>query len=321
MNPRMCRILGLLAVLGLLSAGCGGDDASAVDRGGITTIELVANPWNGSALNSEVAKQILESELGYSVNITDIDENDQWAAINSGEKHASLEVWPSGHADNTDRFIYNPDGNVVDAGLLGPVGKIGWWVPGYMIDEYPELATWEGLADTELAKVFATAETSDNRGQILHGHPSWVSYEQNIIDNLGLHIELVYAESEENLVAAFKNAFALEMPMLGYFWTPHSLHGLLDLRQVELPGYTDECYGRESKEVDCGYPADNLFKIVWGGLELGAPAAWQFLRNFNYTTEDQVSMLTAVEIDGLSVEEAAAAWIEDNDDVWRTWLP
>lgn len=61
-------------------------------RGAQTTITLAVNPWNGSAANVAVAAQLLESELGYTVELVDIDENAQWAAINTGDIDASLEV-------------------------------------------------------------------------------------------------------------------------------------------------------------------------------------------------------------------------------------
>ena len=295
------------------------EEMAGPDLGEITTIQLIANPWNGSAANIAVAQQLLE-HLGYTVEVTDLDENAQWSAINTGELHASLEVWPSGHAQNRVDFIDNPNGNVVDGGLLGPVGKIGWWMPAYMVEQYPALATWEGFQDPELAGLFSTAETGD-LGQILHGDPSWVTYEQNIIDNLGLHLELVYAGSEEALLASFDAAFAREDPVLSYFWTPHSAFKTFDLVEVQLPEYTDECGAQaDTGGYNCDYPADQLFKIVWAGLEEGAPAAWTLLHNFNYTTADQVSMLAAIEGEGQSVEEAAADWISANEATWSAWL-
>ena len=280
------------------------------DLGDITTIQLIANPWNGSAANIQVAAQLLE-HIGYDVEITDLDENAQWSAINTGELHASLEVWPSGHAQNRADFIDNPDGNVVDAGLLGPIGQIGWYLPAYMIDQNPALASAEGFTDPALAALFATAETGD-LGQILHGDPSWVTFEQDIIDDFGLQLEIVYAGSEEALLAAFDAAFAREDAVLSYFWTPHSAFSSFDLVELDLPLDPD---GNKY------YPADDLFKIVWAGLEDGAPAAWEFLHNFNYTTADQVSMLGAIDNEGKSVEDAAADWIAANEATWSAWVP
>lgn len=56
----------LLAVLALVAVSCGNDDDS---RGSQSTITLAVNPWNGSAANVAVAAQLLESELGYTVEL------------------------------------------------------------------------------------------------------------------------------------------------------------------------------------------------------------------------------------------------------------
>ena len=286
-------------------------------------IILVENPWTASSLNVNVAKLILEEEMGYEVEIILLDESTQWAAIGAGDAHASLEVWPSGHQKNVEQYI-NELGVVVDGGLLGPVGKIGWYIPTYLLEDHPELATWEGFLDPDNAALFATAETGE-KGQFLAGAPGWTAYDEQIISNLELNLEVVYAGSEEAILAAVESAYRREEPILFYFWTPHSIHAEYDLTEVALPEYTDECYEGvaegNTEDVACDYPADELFKIFWSGLEEAYPDVFTFLSNMNYSTEDQISMVAAVELDDLTPEEAAEAWVEDNEDVWREWLP
>jgi glycine betaine/proline transport system substrate-binding protein len=284
------------------------------------TIKLAENPWSGSQVNVAVAKKLLEEELGYTVEIVTIDENAQWAALANGDIHASLEVWPSGHAESIAQYIQEQQ-VVENAGTLGPVGEIGWFTPAYMIEQHPELATWEGFADPQLAQLYSTAETGD-RGQFLAGDPSWVQYDEQIIRNLGLPLQVVYAGSEEAILAALDSAYSRQAPVLFYFYSPHSAFNRYELERVWLPDYSDECYAREAEEgIDCDYPSDQLFKIVWGGLSEAAPDAYQLLQNFNYTTADQIQMIAAVDSEGQSPEAAASAWIEANEDVWREWLP
>lgn len=284
------------------------------------TIKLAENPWSASALNVAVARILLEEELKYPVEVVTIGESAQWPALAAGELHASLEVWPSGHAENVAEYI-DSQKLVENGGPLGPVGKIGWYIPTYMLEEHPELATWEGLAVPENAALFATAETGD-KGQFLTGDPSWTQYEDDIIANLGLNFQIVAAGSEEAILAALDAAYSRQDPVLFYFWTPHSIHAKYDLTEVALPPYSDECYAKaESGGVDCDYPADNLFKIFWGDLDEAAPDAYTLLKNMSYTTEDQISMIAAVELDGKSVEDAARAWLDANQAVWQEWLP
>jgi len=326
----------LLLGLALVIAGCGGA-APASDSGGAApaasdgggeaassgekiTVKLAENPWSGSQVNVAVAKILLEKEMGYTVELVTIDENAQWPALASGDLTASLEVWPSGHAENVAQYI-DDQGVVENAGLLGPVGVIGWFMPAYMLDKDPDLATWEGFTKPETAALFSTAETGD-KGQFLAGDPSWVQYDADIIKNLGMNIEVVTAGSEEAILAALDSAYSREEPIVFYFWTPHSVHAQYDLVQVELPAYSDECYAKiDAGGVDCGYPPDNLFKIVGSSLKDEAPDVYQFLKNFNYSTQDQIQMIAAVELDGKSAEEAAQAWIDGNEDKWKAWIP
>jgi glycine betaine/proline transport system substrate-binding protein len=285
-----------------------------------TTIKLAENAWSGSQVNVAVAKILLEEELGYPVEIIAIDENAQWPALADGELHASLEVWPSGHAENVAQYIEGQQ-VVENGGLLGPVGEIGWFMPAYVLVDNPELATWEGFKDPEKAKLFSTAETGD-KGQFLAGDPSWVQYDTDIINNLGLNLQVVTAGSEEAIVSALTASYSRNEPLLFYFWTPHSIHAQYDLVQVTLPEYSDECYAKaDSGGIDCAYPSDKLFKIFASSLKDEAPEAYQLLKNLNYTTQDQIQMIAAIELEEKTPEEAARTWIEGHQEQWQAWLP
>ncbi|MBN1219182.1 MAG: ABC transporter substrate-binding protein [Anaerolineae bacterium] len=329
-NQKWILFLALVLGLTLVTTACAGQQATPAsqeeanpaqaEQAKKPTIKLAENPWSGSQVNVAVAKILLEEQLGYPVEIVTIDENAQWPALANGDLHASLEVWPSGHAENVAQYIEDK-GVVENIGLLGPVGEIGWFMPAYVLEDHPELATWEGYQNPENAKLFSTAETGD-KGQFLAGDPSWVQYDADIIKNLGLNFAVVNAGSEEAILAALASAYSRQEPILFYFWTPHSVHAQYDLVQVELPPYSDECYAKiESGGVDCAYPSDDLFKIAAANLKNDAPEAYQLLKNFNYTTKDQISMIAAVELENKSPEEAARAWIEANEAMWKAWLP
>ncbi|CAN5861926.1 ABC transporter substrate-binding protein [soil metagenome] len=329
-NIRLNRlaILSTLTLLWLLTAcvappaaqtpqeqGAAATTAPAAEK---ITIKLAANPWSASALNVNVAKILLE-KIGYPVEITDIDENAQWAALASGDLHASLEVWPSGHQKNIKDYIDTKQ--VENGGPLGPVGKIGWYIPTYMLTDHPELATWEGFKQPEDAKLFATAETGDS-GQFLAGDPGWVQYDTDIIKNLGLNLKVVQSGSETAVLSAVDAAYSRKAPILFYFWTPHSVHAKYQLTEVKLPEYTAECYAKATEGgVACDYPADVLFKIFWPSLKEKAPEAYQLLKNMNYTTKDQIDMMAAVDLKKQTPEEAAKAWVDANEKVWSAWMP
>jgi glycine betaine/proline transport system substrate-binding protein len=284
--------------------------------GDLPGIVLVQNPWTASALNAEVAKILIEENLGNSVEITAIDENTMFAGLAAGDLDACLEVWPSGVT--AEEQAYLDEGSVVQIGPLGAIGQIGWYVPRYVQEQFPETVTWEGFLDPEVASQFASAETGD-RGRFLGTDPSYSQYDEAIIENLGLPLEVVFSGSEAATVAALDSAVAAEEPILMYWWVPTAAAAKYDLVPVELPEYTDECYA-DPAEIDCAYPEDVLVKIAGAHLADKDPAVSNFLGWFTQTNEDQSSMLPAVEIDGEPAAEIAAQWVADNEATWTPWL-
>ena len=312
---RSARLV-FVALLVVLAACAAAPPASAPK----IPIKLAENPWTGSSVNVHVAKILLEEQLGYTVEIVTIDENAQWAALASGDLSATLEVWPSGHAENVAQYIEGQK-VVENLGPLGVVGKISWYIPAYMVEQNPALATWEGLKDPAAAALFKTAETGE-RGQFLAGDPSWVQYDEAIIKNLGLNFQVVQSGSEQAVLAAVDAAYSRQAPLLFYFWTPHSVHAKYKLTPVKLPEYSETCYATaEQGGVACDYPEDVLFKAAWAELKTQAPEAYQLLKNMQYSNEDQIAMIAATELEGKEPAEAARAWVEAHESTWKAWLP
>jgi glycine betaine/proline transport system substrate-binding protein len=285
-------------------------------------IKLAENPWTGSSVNVYVAKQLLEEKLGYAVEVVTIDENAQWPAVSKGDISAILELWPSGetHQKGLKQYVEG-DKTVENLGELGVVGKISWYVPKYVVDENPELATFEGFKKPELASLFKTAETGD-AGQFLAGDPSWVQYDEEIIQNLGLDLKVVRAGSEQAVLAALDSAYSRKQPILFYLWTPHSIHNKYELTAVKLPEWTADCYSEANVgKKACDYPQDVLFKVANARLKDTAPDAYTLLKNMNYTDADQIAMIADVELNKKSPADAAKSWIEKNEAVWSKWLP
>jgi len=315
-RPARIRLMYML-LAALLLAACGGSSATSAPK---IPLKLAENAWTGSSININVAKILLEEKLGYKVEIVTIDENAQWAALGNGDLSASLEVWPSGHAANAKKYI-DEQKVVENLGELGVVGKISWYVPTYVIEQHPELATIDGFKKPENAALFKTAETGE-QGQFLAGDPSWVQYDQDIIKNLNLNFKVVRAGSEQAVLAAVDSAYSRKEPILFYFWTPHSIHAKYKLTAVKLPDYSAACYDKAtSGSVACDYPPDTLFKIAWSGLKDKAPDAYQFLKNMKYSNDDQIGMIAAVDTEKKTAEQSARNWINAHEAVWKAWIP
>jgi glycine betaine/proline transport system substrate-binding protein len=343
MRRRLRFGLAAAVALSLVAAACGSDDddggsagteaapaetsaaggSAAPAGGGDEVVRLAVNPWTGSAVNANVAKAVIEQAGLGTVELVEIDENAMWPAISKGDTlDGVLEIWPSGHAADYETYITGNKG-IIDGGLLGPDAKIGWYVPTFVVDEHPELATWEGFKDPELAGLFKTAESGD-LGQFLMGDPSYVSYDEQIIENLDLPLKFVTAGSEAALITAIQNSVADEKPLLLQFWQPHWLQSQVDLTEVKLPEFTEECAASAAAndgKYACDYPVDKLYKAFSDKLEEKAPNSFQVLSNLQLTTEQQNEIAALIDGEGMSAADAAKQWVDANQDVWQAWLP
>lgn len=279
------------------------------------TVRIALNGWVGYEASAVVLEYLLEEELGYQVTLVQIDEQPSWQALDQGALDVILENW--GHEDLME--LYGPEGNgtVVDGGPNGNIGQIGWYMPAYMVERYPDITTVDGLR--EHAEVFRTPESGD-RGEFLSGAPGFLTQDQGMINHFDLDFTIVYAGSEAAEVTEVRNRYAKGEPVLFYFNEPHWLFTELDLVRVEFPEATPGC-AADLSDVGCDYPRQELNKIYRAGFaEEGGPA-FELIDAWQWTNEDQNAVARLLAYEGLDREEAAARWIEENPEVWRPWIP
>ena len=320
-RSRRLRRGALAAALTVGLAGCGGatiesaseaqDTAGSGDCG---EVDLAVNPWVGYEANAAVIAEVAESELGCEVTKKDLKEEVAWQGFSTGEVDAIVENWA--HEDLKQQYVVEQK-TAVEAGPTGGTGIIGWWVPPWMAEEYPDITDWRNL--NRYAPLFETSE-SGGKGQLLDGDPSFVTNDEALVKNLDLDYEVVYAGSEAALITAFRQAQAQRTPLLGYFYAPQWFMSEVPLVKVDLPPHTEGC-DADPERVACDYPEYELDKIMSREFaESGSPAA-ALIENFRWTNDDQNVVARYIAEDGMSPEEAAEKWIADNPDKVQAWLP
>jgi glycine betaine/proline transport system substrate-binding protein len=311
-------------VVGL--AACGSSTkttstASAASTVPAAPITLAVNPWTGSAVNANIAKVVLESKLGTTVTLTDIDENATWVGMDKGDIDAVLEQWPSGHGPDMKTYI-DEKKTVVNLGVLGPQAKIGWYVNSAALAADPKVATWEGFKDAATAGKFATPETG-NQGRFLMGDPSYVTFDEQIITNLKLPLKYTVAGSEAALITAIQQAETDKKPILLQFWQPHWLQSKVKLTEVKLPAVTKECLASadaKDGKYACDYAPDPIFKAASVKLAKKNAKAEAFLKKFTLTTEQQNEVAAMIDGDKMAADVAAKKWVDANAKLVDGWL-
>jgi glycine betaine/proline transport system substrate-binding protein len=316
---RRIRVAALAAVATLALGACSTPAPAVVAAPGLKptgcgTVTLAVNPWVGYDADIAVVAYLLKHQLGCKVVTKAEAEVDSWKHLAGGQVDAILENW--GHDDLKKQYI-DEQKVAVEAGLTGNKGIIGWYVPPWMVKQYPDITDWHNL--NKYADLFRTKQSGD-KGQLLDGDPTYVTNDSALVKNLGLNYSVVYAGSEAALIAAFRSAEQDHKPLLGYFYSPQWLLSEIELAHISLPPYTPGC-DADPKTVVCDYQPYDLDKIESKKFAYSGSPAAQLIQNFAWTNDDQNQVAGDITDRRLTPDQAAKRWLDAHPSVWQKWIP
>jgi glycine betaine/proline transport system substrate-binding protein len=276
------------------------------------TVNIAVNPWVGYEANAAVVSYVLKTRLGCTVELKTLTEEVSWQGFGTGAVDVILENW--GHDDLKKKYI-DDQKVAVEHGETGNKGIIGWYVPPWLAEKYPDITKSENL--NKYADLFKTSETG-GKGQLLDGDPTYVTNDEALVKNLNLNFKVVYAGSEAALIEAFKSAEQNKKPLIGYFYEPQWFLSDVKLVHVSLPAYTPGC-DAVAAAIKCDYQPYDLDKIISKKFaDSGSPAV-EMLKKFNWTNTEQ--NLVAKDISKkVSYDDAAKKWVDANSAKVDAWL-
>ncbi|UQZ33340.1 glycine/betaine ABC transporter [Paenibacillus sp. PK3_47] len=281
------KSIGLLLLVLLVAAlaGCS-------SQGGSTKVKLAYVAWDSEIASTYVVKEVLESKLGMSVEMLQVDAGPMWAGVADGSADAMVAAWlPGTHASYMEQY-----GNDIED--LGPNlegTKTGLAVPTYM-----EISSIEDLKNADLA--------SSLQNRIVGIEPGagiMMSTEKAITD-YELSDYTLLESSSAAMVQELQKAYADNQPIVVTGWTPHWMFANMDLKYLEDP-----------KGVYGG--AEQIHTMVRTGLKEDMPEAYTFLDQFQWTPEEMEQVMVDIQ-GGKSPEDAAKAWVEANADKVNAWI-
>jgi glycine betaine/proline transport system substrate-binding protein len=265
--------------------------------------------------------QIFE-QMGNNVEYVTTDSQAVYESVRLGDVTLELEVWEGAFGASFRAALEK--GGIVDVGDHNAVTREDWWYPMWTKDACPGLPSWEALNDC--ASLFATAETGD-KGRYLDGPVDWLKHGKERVEALGMNFEVINAGSAAALWAEIGAAEASKTPVVVFNWTPNFAEAVWPGEFVEFPTWVDGCDKDPSVGpnpdalYDCGNPADGyLKKAAWDGMADKWPSAYATLEKISFTNPQIAEMARLVDVEELEPEEAAAEWLEANEDVWKSWI-
>jgi len=320
-GTRRHRLIGLACVAAsaaLVLAGCGGGnikstDTSAAGGKDCGDLNIAVNPWTGYVTNAHLIGYVAQTKLGCKVAYQDVKEEVGWQGMANGTIDTIVENW--GHPDLKKKYITEQK-TVEEAGPTGSKGIIGWYVPPWMAQKYPDITNWKNL--NKYASLFKTSE-SGGKGQLLDGDPSYVTNDEALVKNLKLNYKVVVGGSEAALIQSFRSAEKNKKPLLAYFYEPQWFFSEMKLVKVNLPKWTPGCDSNPAT-VACDYPPYKLDKLISTKFAKSGSPAVGLVKKFTISNEDQNLVSTDIAEKGMSPDDAAKKWIDANPDKVKAWL-
>lgn len=275
--------------------------------------------WESAAIVTSVSKFLMEQGYGCSVTVVPTSSLPAVASVaETGEPDILTELW----ATATPAYAELEAAGKIEtvANVLSDGGIEGWYVPSYLVEAHPELATMEGiLANPELV------------GGRFHNAPDgWGARVKN--DNLikvwdfeSHGLEVFNHGSGETLAASIGAAYGAKEPWFGYYWAPTSVLGRYPMVKVDIGPYLPDVMACVATE-NCASPAKTAYApavVVTGvtpTLADRAPEVVDLMSRVSFTNEQMGKILAWQEDNNASSDEAAVYFLTNNKDVWSGWL-
>ncbi|GMA46676.1 glycine betaine ABC transporter substrate-binding protein [Tetragenococcus muriaticus] len=284
------KLLGMLTLSSaLLLAACsngGGDNDGGGSAGG-DQVNLSYVEWDSEVASTNVMALVLE-DMGYTVNMTPLDNAVNWEAVANGESDATLSAW----LPITQEAQYEEYGDQVeDLGAHTEGAALGLTVPEYMdVDSIEDLD--DQVPDQEIIGI-------DPGAGVVAAAEDTVETYDNLSD------WEVTPSSSGAMTSQLDSAIQNEDPIVVTGWTPHWMYERYDLTILDDPEGT---MGEE----------EHINTLAREGLEDDMPEVYSIFDNFHWDQEDMQSIMLDIE-DGTDPEEAAQNWIDDNQDKVDEW--
>ncbi|ERI52692.1 glycine betaine ABC transporter substrate-binding protein [Pseudomonas sp. NPDC077649] len=274
--------------LGAAALALGLGSALAADK---PTLKIgYVNGWDDSVAATHVAGEILQSKLGYPVELKPVEPAIMWQGVARGDLDATLSAWlPATHGE----YYAKLKDKVVVLGANYQGAKIGLIVPDYV-----EAKT---IADLEkYAKDFDGKITGIDAGAGV------MRRTEDAIKQYELTSIKLMPSSGPAMATALTRAEKAGKPIVVTGWIPHWMFAKWKLRFLEDP---KKVYG-DDEHVDT---------VVNPGLEAKAADATAFLKKFSWSGEEVGAVMLAIR-DGAKPEQAAKDWIAANPERVAGWL-
>lgn len=302
------------------------DVASAASCGTVTIAEM---SWNSAALMANVDRFILEHGYGCDAKLVTGDTMPTGTSmIEKGEPDVAPEMWANSMREALDKGVAEKRlryaGNSLSDG-----GEEAFWVPKYMTDQNPALATIEGVKEN--VKLFKHPEDPDK--SMFMGCPAGWNCQisgENLFRALDLEsagFALVDPGSGAALSGAIAKSYERGEPWFGYYWAPTAVLGKYKMTKVDFGSGVDEAHFKACiTQEGCAdpkptmYPPSLVKTVTTEAFASKAPEAYDYFTKRAFKNAQMNELLAWMEDNQADGKVVAEHFLKTGRETWGQWV-
>lgn len=301
--------------------------AQAADCGKVTIADM---NWNSATLIANVDRFILEHGYGCDAELVPGDTMPTGASMTEkGEPDIAPEFWVNSMREAIDKGV--EEGRLAITGAsLSDGGEEGFWVPKYMVDKDPSLATIEGVLKN--VKMFPHPEDDSLAG--FYGCPAGWNCQissGNLFKALKMEeagFEIVDPGSGAGLSGSIAKAYERGEGWLGYYWAPTAVLGKYEMVKVDFgSGVDDKMFKECITQADCAdpkptmYPPSEVWTVTTGDFSKKHEEIAAYLGKRSFKNSQMNGLLAWMEDNQADGEIAGIHFLKENEAQWSSWVP
>ena len=327
-HSRSLKAAGTAVILSFASLSFS-SPALAVEEDSCGKVTIADMNWNSASLMANIDGFILKHGYGCDAELVPGDTMPTGTSmIEKGQPDIAPEMWSNSMKKALDKGV--AEKRLRYAGKsLSDGGEEGFWVPKYLVEKDPGLATIEGLK--KHATMFKHPE--DPELGAFYGCPAGWNCQTsagNLFNAMKLDeagFELLDPGSGAGLSGSLAKAYERGEAWFGYYWAPTAVLGKYDMVKVDFGKGVDknEFLTCTTKE-DCltpkvtMYPPSPVHTVTTESFASKAPEAYKYLQQRSFKNKEMNALLAWMEDNQADGEITMEHFMKTNKAQWQGWV-
>ena len=303
-----------------------GNSLAAGDCGRVTIADM---NWSSAELIANIDAFVLQHGYGCDVDIVPGDTMPTGTSmIEKGEPDIAPELWSNSFTEALAKGVEEKRLRIAGKSLSDG-GEEGFWVPKYLVEKDPSLATIEGVMKS--AKMFKHPEDPD-RAMFMGCPAGWGCQisSGHLFTALKLEaagFDYVDPGSGAGLAGAIAKAYERQEPWFGYYWAPTSVLGKYEMVKVDfgsgvkLDHWTTCITQNECADPQVSmYPPSPVHTVTTEAFAGKAPQAYEYLTKRSFKNAQMNKLLAWMEDNQADGDVAMEYFLKNHESTWTPWV-